>query len=100
HVEADTLIWLRFSPRAYLRDWLAGWLDVLLNGAPGSRRRAYRARLVDVARACIAMLEKGIVDARQLHSLRSQLLFLELSSPEQALFWLEMQVERARETES
>jgi len=39
HVEADTLIWLRFSPRAYLRDWLAGWLDALLNNAG----RAYRA---------------------------------------------------------
>lgn len=97
HVEADTLIWLRFSPRAYLRDWIAGWLDVLLNGTPGSRRRACRARLLDVGRACAAMLQKTPVDMQQLEALRPQLLLLELSSPEQAFFWLQMQEERARE---
>jgi len=99
YVEADTLIWLRFSPRAYLRDWLAGWLDTLLNGAAGSRRRSYRARLTDVARACIAMLQQDAVDAQQIDELRPHFLFLEFSSPEQALFWLEMQEERVRETE-
>jgi hypothetical protein len=95
HVEADTLIWLRFSPRAYLRDWLAGWLDVLLNNAG----RAYRARLLDVARACTAFLQKAAVDSQQIEMLRPHVLFLELSSPEQAFFWLQMQEERARETE-
>ncbi|HTT10266.1 MAG TPA: hypothetical protein VMG60_05190 [Burkholderiaceae bacterium] len=98
-VDADTLIWLRFSPRAYLRDWLAGWLDTLLNGAAGSRRRAYRARLADVARACLAALQSDAVDARQFDALRPHVLFLEFSSPDQALFWLEMQEERVRETE-
>jgi hypothetical protein len=51
HVEADTLVWLRFSPGVYLRDWLAGWFDVLLNGARGMRRRTCRARLFDAVRA-------------------------------------------------
>src|SRR5262245_45765235 len=95
HVEADTLIWLRFSPRAYLRDWLAGWLDVLLNNAG----RAYRARLFDVVRACAAFLQKAAVNSRQIEMLRPHVLFLELSSPEQAFFWLQMQEERVRETE-
>ena len=98
-VEADTLIWLRFSPRAYLRDWLAGWLDVVLNGRAGARRRAYRAGLLDVLSACAALFRKDAVDVSQFHGLRSQLLFLELSSPEQAMFWVEMQEQRARETE-
>ena len=98
-VEADTLIWLRFSPRAYVRDWLAGWFDVLLNGVSGARRRSNRARLRDVVRAFIAMLQKDVVDALQIQGLRAQLLFLELSSPEQALFWVQMQEERVRETE-
>jgi hypothetical protein len=98
HVDADTLIWLRFLPRAYLRDWAAGWLDVVLNGEKGARRRAYRARLADVVRSCFSLLQKSTVDARQLESLRPQVLLIELSSPEQALFWLEMQEERVRET--
>jgi hypothetical protein len=99
HVEADTLIWLRFSPRAYLRDWLAGWLDQFLNGAAGARRRASRARLIDLGRACASILQPSAVDRQQIEALRRQLLFVELSSPEQALFWLQMQEERVRETE-
>jgi hypothetical protein len=99
HARADTLIWLRFSPRAYLRDWLAGWLDVLLNGRQGSRRRAYRARLTDVVRACAGVLQRDPVDSRQIETLRHKLLFLELSSPEQAYFWLKMLEERVREIE-
>lgn len=99
YVEADTLIWLRFSPRGYLRDWLAGWLDALLNGAPGRRRRAYRARLIDVARSCLSMLQPDAVTIRPTEGMRPHLLILEFSSPEQALFWLEMQEERVRETQ-
>jgi hypothetical protein len=99
HVEADTLIWLRFSPRAYLRDWLAGWLDRLLNGAAGARRRASRATLIDLARSCASILQPSAVDRRQIEALRPQVLFVELSSPEQALFWVQMQEERVRETE-
>ena len=99
YVEADTLIWLRFAPSAYFRDWLAGWLDTLLNGAAGSRRRAYRSRLIDVVRACFAMLQRDAVDECHLNDLRPHFLFLEFSSPEQALFWLEMNEERVRETE-
>jgi hypothetical protein len=99
YVEADTLIWLRFTPRAYWRDWLAGWLDTLLNGAAGWRRRAYRARLTDVARACVARLQREVVDERHINDLRPHFLFFEFSSPEQALFWLEMHEERVRGTE-
>jgi hypothetical protein len=98
NVEADTLIWLRFAPRAYLRDWLAGWLDVLLNGRAGLRRHAQRAGLWDVVRACGAMLHENLVEGDRFEFLRPHLLVLELSSPEQALFWLEMQEERVRET--
>jgi hypothetical protein len=97
-IGADTLVWLRFSPRAYLRDWLAGWLDVLLNGARGARRRASRAHFADVLRACGALMRPSAVDPHELDDLRSQVLFIELSSPEQALFWLRMQEERVRET--
>ena len=97
-IEADTLIWLRFSPRAYLRDWLAGWFDFFLNGKQGARRRAYRARMLDVARAIVALLRQRTSHTQQIESLRPQVLFVELSSPEQALFWLRMQEERVRET--
>jgi len=96
-VDADTLILLRFSARAYLRDWVAGWLDVLLNGGKGMRRRAHRARLVDVMRACLASLQRRTAENARLENLRPQVLLVELSSPEQALFWLEMQEERVRE---
>jgi len=96
-VDADTLILLRFSARAYLRDWVAGWLDVLLNGRKGIRRRAPRARLVDVLRAGVASLHRSRAENARLENLRPQVLLVELSSPEQALFWLEMQEERVRE---
>lgn len=99
HVEADTLIWLHFSPRAYLRDWLAGWLDSLLNGAAGARRRASRARLIDLARSCASILQPGEVNRRLTKALQPQLLLVELCSPEQAFFWIQMQEERAREVE-
>lgn len=97
-IDADTLIWLRFSPRAYFRDWLAGWLDLVLNGAQGARRRGYRARFADVARAWFGLTQKPAVDTKQIEALRRQVLLVELSSPEQALFWLRMQEERVRET--
>jgi len=99
HVEADMLIWLRFPPRAYLSDWAAKWLDMLLNGAAGWRRRGYRTRLMDVARSCATMWRQDTVDTQTVRGLRPRVRLLELSSPEQALFWLEMQVERVRETE-
>lgn len=97
-IDADTLIWLRFSPRAYFRDWLAGWLDLVLNGAQGARRRSYRARFADVARAWFGVTQKPVADTKQIEALRRQVLLVELSSPEQALFWLRMQEERVRET--
>lgn len=98
-VEADTLVWLRFAPRIYWRDWLAGWLDLLLNGAKGARRLASRARLADVMNAWIALIQKSAVEARQIEVLRPQVHLVELSSPEQALFWLQMQEERLREAD-
>lgn len=98
-VDADTLVWLRFSARAYLRDWIAGWLDQLLNGAAGARRRNQRASLLDVLRACAAGLQPAPADAKRLERLRPHLQFVELFSAEQALFWLRIQTERVRETQ-
>jgi hypothetical protein len=95
HVEADTLVWLRFSPGVYLRDWLAGWFDVLLNGARGMRRRTCRARLFDAVRAL--MVRRRDVGADKLQGPRPRVLLVELASPQQAHFWLKMQEERARE---
>jgi hypothetical protein len=95
-IDVDTLIWMRFSPGAYLRDWFAGWFDVLLNGAQGLRRRARRARLLDVARA--AFFRSGGIDHAQFEGLRQRVLLVELTSPRQALFWLKLQEERALET--
>lgn len=95
HVDADTLIWLRFAPGVYLRDWLAGWLDVLLNGAPGLRRRPRRARLFDAARALL--VRRRDVASDRLEGLRPRVVLVELTSPQQASFWLNMQEKRVRE---
>ncbi len=95
-VDADTLVWLSFSPTVYLRDWAAGWLDALLNGAAGRRRRARRARFADVVRAFA--LRPHAADARAIDPLRSCVLLVELNSPQQVHFWLKMQEERVRET--
>jgi len=98
-LRAEMLVWLRFSPRVYLRDWLAGLLDRLLNGAEGARRRTQRASLADFLRACAMLAQPDPFDAEELEALREQLLVIELNSPEQARFWLHMQEERVRETE-
>jgi hypothetical protein len=96
-VGADTLVWLRFSPGVYLRDWLAGWFDVLLNGSQGMRRRAGRARLIDVLRSLF--FRHRDIAASSLEGLRARVLLVELASPAQARFWLKMQEERVRETQ-
>ena len=98
-LRVETLVWLRFGPGAYLRDWLAGWLDLLVNGAEGRRRRGQRARFADFLRSCVAMLQPEPIAADRLEAVRQQLLLIELHSPEQAYFWLHMQEERVRETE-
>lgn len=94
----DTVIWLRFVPRAYLRDWVAGWLDVLLNGPAGRARQGSRASLGDFFRSCASLIQPPVLTRRQVEALRSHLRVVELSSPEQAHFWLYIQSERARET--
>jgi len=99
HVGADTLIWLHFSPRAYFRDWVAGWFDRLLNGTAGARRSASRARLIDLVRCCASILLLGEVNRRQIEALQPQRLLVELCSPEQAFFWVQMQEQRVREIE-
>lgn len=91
---ADTLVWLRYTPRAYLRDWIAGWLDRWMNGTP----RGGRARLTEVACAAARLLCRAPLDARQIDNLRPRVRLVELHSPEQALFWLRMQEHRLRET--
>jgi hypothetical protein len=60
------------------------------------RRRARRARLLDAARA--AFFRRRDFDAGQIERLRPRVLLVELTSPQQALFWLKMQEERVRET--
>ncbi len=95
-VDADTLVWLRFSAGVYLRDWLAGWFDVLLNGSKGLRRRVWRAHLIDVLRATV--MRRRDLAPDQVESLRNRVLLIELASPQQARFWLKMQEERVRET--
>lgn len=94
HVDADTVIWLHFPPGLYLRDWFAGCLDVLLNGARGVRRRAERASLATALRALV--MRRRELRADQIDSLRRHVRLIELTSPAQVRFWLKLQEERVR----
>jgi hypothetical protein len=96
HVDADTLVWLRFTPGVYFQDWLAGWFDVVLNGSTGRRRRARRAGLLDVVRAFLRRRQPAGPDL--VEPLREHVLLVELTSPAQARFWLKLREERVRET--
>lgn len=93
----DMIVWLRFAPRVYLRDWLAGIFDRLLNGAAGAQRSAMRARLRDVCRAAWVSLLSPALDPRKLAAQQPRLHVVELHSPAQACFWLRMSEERRRE---
>ncbi len=94
HVDADTVIWLHFSPGLYLRDWVAGWFDALLNGAAGARRRAHRASLGTALRALV--MRRRDLRPEQIDGLRSHVRLIELNTPAQARFWLKLQEERVR----
>lgn len=94
---ADTIVWLRFAPRVYLRDWLAGIFDRLLNGAAGAQRSAMRARLRDVCRAAWVSWLSPALDLRKPAAQQPSLHVVELHSPAQACFWLRMSEERRRE---
>lgn len=96
-LDADTVVWLRFAPRVYLRDWIAGILDRLLNGAAAAQRRRLRARLRDVCRAALASVVPPALDPRGLAAQQPGLRVVELNSPAQARFWLWMNEERRRE---
>lgn len=93
-VDADTVIWLHFGPGLYLRDWVAGWFDVLLNGARGARRRAQRASLGTALRALVTGRRELRPD--QIDNLRRHVRLIELTSPAQVRFWLKLQEERVR----
>ncbi|HXF45268.1 MAG TPA: hypothetical protein VNK91_04030 [Burkholderiaceae bacterium] len=94
---ADTVIWLRFTPDVYLRDWIAGIVDRLLNGSAAAERRKLRARPRDVCRAALAYLLLPPVDPRDIAARQPSLRVVELNSPSQARFWLRMNEERLRE---
>ncbi len=95
--KADTIVWLRFSVRPLLSDWLAGWLDWLLHGREAGYRAALRARLTDVLRALFRSLPTAAeLDAMQFALLHPQRRVIQLTSPDQAWFWLQMQEERMR----
>lgn len=95
---ADTVIWLRFTPRVYLLDWLAGILDRLLNGSAGAHRCRVRARPLDVWRAAVAYLLPPARDPRRVAARQPGLRVVELNTPAQARFWLRMNEERMRES--
>jgi hypothetical protein len=94
---ADTVIWLRFTPRIYLRDWIAGIVDRLLNGSAAAQRRQFRARPRDICRAALAYLLSPPIDPRDIAARQPSLRVVELNSPAQARFWLRMNEERLRE---
>ncbi|MGE5337432.1 MAG: hypothetical protein ACM3PU_06365 [Gemmatimonadota bacterium] len=100
--EADTIVWLHFSPLPFVRDWASRVVDVLRRAAAAVRRRqalarasALRASWSDIRRSFSYLQIAPEMYALMGHPALSHARVIELRSPQQAEFWLMTQRRRS-----
>jgi len=100
--QADTIVWLHFSPLAFLRDWSARTADALRGIVAGFRRtstsgqvRVLRASWNDVKRSYDHLMIAPQMYALMGHPALAHARVIELRSPRQAAFWLMTQRRRS-----
>lgn len=95
--QADTIVWLHFSPLAFVRDWAARAKDMLRAAA---RRRGLhaptpRATWRDIRAAFDHLMIAPQMYALLQHPALAHARVIELRSPREADFWLMMQRRRS-----
>jgi len=100
--EADTIVWLHFSPIAFLRDWSARTADSMRDVVARLRRshafrqeRVLRASWSDVKRSFDQLLIAPQMYALMGHPALAHARVVELRTPRQAEFWLLTQRRRS-----
>jgi hypothetical protein len=101
--QADTVVWLHFSPVAFVRDWAARAVDLLRQFATSLRRhpgvakqgRTLRASWRDVKTSYDYLMVAPQMYALMRHPALAHARVIELRSPRQAEFWLLMQRRRS-----
>ncbi len=95
--QADTIVWLHFSPLAFLRDWAARARDLLLAAARrhGLHAPTPRATWRDVRAAFAHLMIAPEMYALLQHPALAHARVIELRSPREADFWLMMQRRRS-----
>lgn len=92
---ADTIVWLNFSPLAFLRDWISRWRALHARAEaqppPGSR-----AALYDIVVALARFAFAPQVYRLMRHPALAHASLHELRTPEQARFWLKALEHRLR----
>lgn len=101
--QADTIVWLHFSPLAFLRDWAARCADRLhaitanfrLRASVARQEQALRASWNDVKASFDYLMVAPQLYALLRHPALAHARVIELRSPRQAEFWLLMQRRRS-----
>jgi hypothetical protein len=95
--QADTIVWLHFSPLAFMRDWAARARDLLRAAARrhGLQPAAPRATWGDIRTAFDYLMIAPEMVALMQHPALAHARVIELRSPRQADFWLMMQRRRS-----
>jgi hypothetical protein len=100
--QADTIVWLHFSPLAFVRDWSARTADALRGIVAGLRRssvfgqeRVLRASWNDVKRSFDHLMIAPQMYALMGHPALAHAQVIELRTPQQAEFWLLTQRRRS-----
>lgn len=86
--EADTVVWLHFSPLPYLRDWFGRGLDAVTALATGHGRETARAGWNDVLTAFHYLMIAPDMYSLFGHAALAHVKVIELRTPRQAQFWL------------
>jgi hypothetical protein len=90
---ADTVVWLNFSPRAFLRDWVERWPS---RAAATASLNPQHAGLHDVYTSLVYFLIAPQMYQLMRHPALAHVNLYELRTPEQARFWLRAQEQRLR----
>jgi len=91
---AETVVWLHFSPLPYLGDWLARLWQRLKSFPDPQQRAAARARWADVVTAFHHLMRAHEMYALFRHPALQHVRVVELRTPREAEFWLMTQQRR------
>lgn len=89
---ADTVVWLHFSPAAFVRDWMARWRTWWSSPASAEGRTGLR----DIYLSFRFLLKAPHLYRLLHHPALAHVSFHVLRTPEQARFWLSAQEQRLR----